>query len=129
MSDPFVIYLDKNRTVSHDIILYQEDGGGLTLNANDKVRLKVFRRDASTPVLDIDSIGALTGGSLITVTNTASAAMATVKFCQADLADILPGIWAAELSVVDSGDSNKIKIAGRGTVAIFGTGGGDIGAI
>ncbi len=127
MTAPFAIYIDKNRTVSEDIVLYQEDGGGLTLNVSDRVRFKVYRRDAATPILDIDTIGTLTGGSIITVTQTASAAMATLKICQVDIASIDPGAYSCEIDVVDSGDSDLIKSAGRGVLVVFGSGGGDIG--
>jgi hypothetical protein len=128
MSTGFEIYFDKNRTVSQDIVLYQADGGGLTLNSGDKVRFRVWRRDQTTPLIDVNNIAALDGGSIVTVTGLASAAMATVKICQADIASVDPGIYDAEIVVVDSGDSNLAKSAGRGICGIFSSGGGSIGA-
>jgi hypothetical protein len=124
----FELFLPKNRTSYHSITLYEADDNGLTLAAEDEVRLKVYRRDQATPILDIDSIGALSNGSIITIDQTASAAMATLKVVQGDIADAVLGAYDAELSVVDSADSNRIKVAEQGTVHILGTGGGDIGA-
>jgi len=123
----FAVFFPKNRTSSQVITLFEADENGLTLNADDKVRFKVWRRDQAVPILDIDSIGALAGGSVITVDQTASAAQVTLKVCQADIASIVPGTYSASVEVVDSGDSNLIKVAEFGTAAFFPSGGGSIG--
>lgn len=123
----FELFFHKNRTGYQSITLYEADDNGLTLAANDEVRLKVYRRDQATPLLDIDSIGALAGGSLISITQTASAATATLLVAQGDISAAALGSYSAELSVIDSADSNRIKVAEQGIVHILGTGGGDIG--
>ena len=124
----FEVFFYKNRTSSDVITLYQADDSGLTLNSGDKVRFKVYRRDQAIPALDIDSIEALSGGSLVTVNQIASAAQVTLKVCQADIASLPPGAYEAEISVVDSGDSNLVKVAEVGSVNILQSGGGDVGA-
>lgn len=123
----FEVFFHKNRTSSDVITLYEADDNGLTLNSGDKIRFKVYRRDQSTPVLDIDSVAALTGGSFITVDQIASAAQVTLKVCQSDISIIVPGAYDAELDVIDSGDSNLIKLAEQGVAHVLGTSGGDIG--
>ena len=124
----FELVCHRGRTNSLVLTLFEADDNGLTLNSDDKVRFKVWRRNNATPVLDIDSIGALSGGSIITVTQTASAAEATLKLCQADTASLDPGVYSAEISVVDSGDSNLLKCAEQGQFLLLPSGGGDIGA-
>lgn len=124
----FEVFFYRNRTSEQVITLFEADGNGLTLNSGDKVRFKIFRRDQATPILDISSIAALTGGSVVTVTQVASAAQATLRVCQADLTDIAAGTYDAEISVVDSADSNLIKLAEVGSANILPTGGGGIGA-
>ena len=123
----FEVFFYKNRTVSETITLYEPDGNGLTLNSGDKVRFKAWRRDQQTPILDIDNIGALSGGSLITVVQVASAAVVTLKVCQADIASVDVGPYDASIEVVDSGDSNLIKVAEHGICHLLPSGGGDIG--
>ncbi len=125
----FELYFYKYRTETQVVTLEEADGNGLTLNAGDKVRFKVWRRDQSTPVLDMDSISALAGGSVVTVTQTASAAEATIKVCQVDVSTLDPGPYSASIEVVDSGDSNLIKMADEGVFQLLATGGGDLGVV
>ncbi|HTI50343.1 MAG TPA: hypothetical protein VL475_05310 [Planctomycetaceae bacterium] len=123
----FELFFQKGRTSSEVVTLYEANGNGLTLYSGDKVRFKVYRRDAATPVLDIDSVGALSGGSLVTVDQIASAAQVTLKMCQGDTSGLTAGAYDAELTVVDSGDSNLIKTVETGLVHFLPSPGGDIG--
>jgi hypothetical protein len=97
------------------------------LGASDKLRFKLFRRDQATPILDLLSGTATSSGSVLTITQTASAAEATLKVAQGDLASIVPGVYSAELSVVDHADSDLIKDADEGIVTILASGGGSVG--
>ncbi len=124
----FEVFFNRRRTESQVITLYQEGGTlGLTLNLADVVRFKMYRRDQATPILDVDSVAATSGGSVIVITQVASAAVVTLTMGQEDL-NIDPGTYESEVSVVDSGDGYKIKLAELGVVHVLGTGGGDIGA-
>lgn len=122
----FELFFRRKRSDTQVVTLYEADGNGLTLNADDEVRFKIYRRNQATPALDIDSVGALTGGSVITITQTASAAQVEILIAQGDTSD-LEGVYSAELSVVDSADGNKIKHCEDGQVTILPSAAGDIG--
>lgn len=123
----FELFFNRNRTSTQSITLYQADGGGLTLGGSDKLRFKLFRRDGATPILDLVSGTATSSGSQLTITQTASAAQATLKIAQGDLATVAPGVYSASLSVVDHADSDLIKDADEGIVTILASGGGSVG--
>jgi hypothetical protein len=123
----FELFFNRNRTSTQSITLEEADGNGLTLGASDKLRFKLFRRDQATPILDLLSGTATSSGSVLTITQTASAAEATLKVAQGDLASIVPGVYSAELSVVDHADSDLIKDADEGIVTILASGGGSVG--
>ena len=116
----------QGRTSSQVVTLYEADADGMALNSGDVVRFKIGRRRGATPDLDMDSAAALSGGSSITVTQTASAAMATIKICGADCGSLI-GTFSAELSVVDTGDGNRIKSVEHGVVNFLPALGGDTG--
>jgi len=123
----FEVFVIRGRT-SYDVItLYEADDNGLTLNSGDVVRFKAWRRNAATPDLDIDSAAALSGGSVVQVNQTASAAVVTLLVAQGDTEGLGVGAYDAEVSVVDSGDSNRIKVAEQGILHVLDSGGGDLG--
>ncbi len=124
----FSVTIYKNRTCDYTVPLDQVDGTDVVLGATDVVRFKVWRRDAATPDLDIDSVAALSGGSLVTIDNIATGAT-TVRFGQGDTSSMDPGVYNAEVSVVDDTETNPldaIKIAEHGIVHLLGSGGGEI---
>ncbi len=121
----FFVRFNKNRTSDDTVNLFETDGTpSITLAATDVVRFKVYRRDAATPLLDLDS-----NGSEITVDELGPSpgASVTLRVTQTDMASLDPGTYAGEISVVDDSDSDFIKHAETGVVFIAGTGGGDIG--
>jgi len=121
------LFFNRNRTSTQSITLYEADGNGLTLGASDKLRFKMFRRDQATPVLDLLSGTATSSGSLLSITQAASAAEGALKIAQGDLASVLPGVYSYEISVVDHADSDLIKDADEGIVTIMASGGGSVG--
>jgi len=123
----FFLRLNKNRTSDDTVSLFEVDGTtSVTLAASDVVRLKVYRRDQATPVLDLDSVG-----SEITVDELGPSptASVTVRVTQTDTENLDPGIYQGEISIVDDSDSDFIKHAESGIVFISGTGGGDVGLL
>ena len=127
----FTVTFVKNRTSDDTITLYESDGTtGITLAATDVVRFKMYRRDTSTPDLDIDSAADSTNGSGITVDQLASAAIATLRIAQADTAGLVPGPYRAEILVVDDSETtpaNAVKSAEQGVAYVLSSGGGDVG--
>lgn len=129
----FFVRFNKNRTSDDTVSLFEADGTtSVTLAATDVVRFKVYRRDQATPVLDLDSDAASPNGSSITIEELgpSTTAFATIRVAQADLLALDPGIYSADISVVDDSETapvDAIKAFEDGTVFISGTGGGDIG--
>lgn len=123
----FAIALAKNRSTQHVVTLFEADGTTpVILASGDKVRFKMFRRDGSTPELDIDNVGALSGGSIIVVDDLDPATI-TLTVAQGDIDETELGTWRGEIDVVDVSDSNRIKHAESGFCFVTETGGGEIG--
>lgn len=126
----FQIAFVKGRTSDDTITLYESDGTtGIALAATDVVRFKVYRRDGSTPDLEISSIAATANGSVVTVTQTASAATATLRIAQGDTSSLIPGPYRAELLVVDDSETapaDAVRSAEQGVALFLSSGGGNI---
>jgi hypothetical protein len=125
----FLLTVYKNRKREYTISLYETDGTtSITLAVTDVVRLKIYRRDAATPVLDLDSAAASANGSVITVDQLGPSPVASVTatFDQADLLLLEPGVYSCEVDVVDDSDGDKILHANTGVIQVMPTGGGDI---
>jgi hypothetical protein len=124
----------QSRTVEHQFTLYLADGATpAALASGDTVRFKVWDV-ADAVVLDVNSAGALAGGSIVTVdvlgTAGVTPAEVTVKLAQADVAGIAAKTYQCELAQVDdSGTSpdDPIIPIGRGTLKVETSAGGDVG--
>lgn len=126
----FEVSVTRNRSKAFSVVLYETDGEtGIVLQASDVVRFKVYRRDGATPTLDLDSVGATASGSVITVDQLTSPATVTVTIAQGDTSSLEPGVWDAEVCVVDDSDSDWIKTAEHGTLLVQQAGAGDIGLV
>ena len=123
----FTLTVYRNRTVANTVTLYQADGTtGVALVSGDKVRLKAYRRNGATPVLDMVSGAALSGGSSITITSLTSPATATVTFDQDDTTSLDPGTYSCEILVMDSADGSRIKHAQQGILYLLPAGAGGV---
>lgn len=124
----FEIRAYAGRTVDFTVPIFEADGSTVIVLTNtDVVRCKVGRGSA-TPDLDIDSVGALTGDSIVTI-DTLDPASVTVRLAQADTAGLL-GIYDIEVSVVDDSETtpaDAIKAAEKGSIGFSPAPGGDIG--
>jgi hypothetical protein len=129
------IEIEANRTCDYSFSLYKANGKPEALNINAKVRFKLSRApDSETPLLDIDSIAALDGGSIATVLDLGVAdmtpAQVKVRFHQNDTKELKPGLnYFGELGIVDVADGGVFKRAGFGSVSIKASPGGDVGAV
>ena len=117
----------KNRTQDFTVTLFEADGEtAVVLAATDEVRFKAYKRDGDTPILDIDSIAALSGGSVLTI-DTLNPASVTLRIAQGDIDDVTLGTYRFDIGVVDDSDSDLLKHAESGILRILESGGGDIG--
>ena len=129
----FEITLHRGRTEQHTINLYESNGTtSITLAVADVVRFKMWRRDQSTPDLDIDSAAATTNGSVVTVDELGAdpVAQVTLKTAEGDMDSIAPGVYDAEFIVQDDSGSDPANPAipvEQGVVYVMATGGGDTG--
>lgn len=129
----FLMTAYKGRTQDFTVNLYEADGEtSITMEATDEVRCKIYRRDAATPVLDLDSVGATASGSVVTIVALGASPVAsvTVRIAQGDTSGLEPGVWSAEIDVVDDSETapaNAIKHVESGTFHLLGSGGGDVG--
>lgn len=117
----------KGRTEDFTIALYESDGStAVTIAASDVVRCKLGRRGVA-PVLDIDSVGALAGGSIVTFTSGTN--NATLRIAQGDTASLESGTYNLEVSLVDDSDSDKIKHAQTHVVHLLDSPLGDVALV
>jgi hypothetical protein len=128
--------VDAGRTCDYDFALYQPNKKPAAIANNAAVRFKLSAAaDDDTPLLDIDSIAALAGGSIITILSRGvqdvTPASVRVRFAQADTQLIEAGAdYVGELGVVDASETsplNAFKRAGYGPVTIKASPGGDVG--
>lgn len=123
------ITLYKNRQSRYTFTMYESDGTtAAAISATDVVRYKIAAADG-TIKLDIDSVGATTNGSIVTVTQTSAPATVEVKFAQLDLAEITAGTYIGELSLVDDSQTSPadpIEPIATGPVLVKVSPGGDV---
>lgn len=125
---PFAFNIVAGKDQDFTGILEDANGNPITITAGSDVLLKLFRGDSATPDLDVNGT-ALTGGT-VTSFNTASSGSLqgswTVKFFGADTSGLNPQTYDAEISLVDAGDSNRLKIVDRGVVSVLGGSAGKV---
>jgi hypothetical protein len=123
----FSLTANVGRTQDFAGTVYEDDGTtAVTGSAVGTVlRFKAYRRNGATPILDLDSIGAASGGSILTFDRTTGAY--TLKIAGGDTAGLPPLVYDAELSLVDTGDSDRIKSVEYGVLNLLEAPGGDIG--
>lgn len=104
MAASFEILAVKDRTTEYQGTIYQADGVTVyNLAASDKLRIKIGRQ-TGTPSLDMLSGTALSGGSLVTITDIGDAntpATYSLLLGQDDLGALNPGPYNIEVNVVD----------------------------
>lgn len=129
MAASFEILAHKSRTNDFTIELKDADGAVVNIAVSDVVRFKVFKREGTTPVMDIDEVAPTALGSVVTRV-TSTPAVVTVRLAQGDLELIHSATYRGECGVVDDSETapaDAIKPASIGLVNIVGSGGGDIG--
>lgn len=128
--------VEKNSTADLVIKLYKEDGDEFALAAGDVVRFKMWplNEDGSAPTLDLDSVGATAGGSIVTIDDVGvdgtTAAQVTVRIAQSDTVSLAKGEYRWELAQVDDSETapaDAYKVAGRGVINLTGSATGDRG--
>jgi len=136
------IEIEVNRTSEHLVKLYKPNRKPAALASGDVVRFKLALTPDGDAVLDIDSVGALDGGSICTIvslgTDDTAPAQIKVRFAQADTLRIVTptadgglglkaGEYFGEVGVVDHADDDAFKRAGYGPVLLKPAPGGDVG--
>ena len=118
----------RNRTFDYAGTLYESDGTTeISLAATDVIRVKVWRRNASTPDIEIDD--SATGNGSVT-TFTAGTGDYTLRIAQGDTSGLLPGVYGIEIAVVDDSETapaNAIKHVEQGLLHITEAPAGDVG--
>lgn len=133
----FELNIPRSRTTSLTGYIYEQDGTTPhVLAAGDKLRFKVYRGAAATPVLDILSGATLAGGTTISIDSVgdvSNPAQYTITFGQADIdaADVMYGPYDAELIVVDVSEGSSPELRNKhtefGVVNFLHSGGGNLG--
>lgn len=116
----FEILLTRERTQEFDISLYGEDGEtGATIDTGDTVRLLIYRRSSSTPLINLLSGAAATAnGSSLTVTTTVPTPSGTIPVVrlhlgEGDLAALVPGApYVVEINLLDNNGSPTDALTG-----------------
>jgi hypothetical protein len=126
----FEFTVTRNRTADKLVRIYEPDGvTPVVLAAADAVRFKLFRRNAATPLVDVVSTSPTASGSRLVV-DSLDPATVTLRLAQGDTASIEPGVYEAEICVVDDSETNPadaIKQAEHGVVHVLGSAGGGVG--
>ena len=129
----FMIHVFKNTTRRYTVDLFEDDGSTESKpTADDEVRVKIGR-STDTPDLEIDSIAALSGGSIVTFTPNTNDVVLLIG--QADIRNLQPGAYDCQILVVDQDDhlgagasmENAIKHVEAGIVFIHPSQGGEFG--
>jgi hypothetical protein len=115
--------------------LYDRDGEPLAIAVDDHVRFKLAATPGATPALDIDSVGATSAGSVVTIevrgTAGVTPASGTVRLAQDDTSGLTARKYTGcELALVDNSETapaDAIKVCGRGTIDLKASPGGDVG--
>lgn len=130
-----VLYRGRTEVIQQEIRQFDKTTK-YQIPASAHVRFKVWSTDEDAPELDIDSVGPTASGSRVTIdargNGSSIDARVTVKIAQGDVtmaasSEDLTYQW--ELSVVDTDDSNLIKVANRGTCEVRGSATGDVGVV
>jgi hypothetical protein len=108
----------EKRTCAYDITINDGNGNAITLAVGDKIRLKIWSEDETTPKLDLVSGTPAAGGS-----NVSAANPTRFTLNQAD-AIWTPRIYSIEVSIVDAGDT-YIRHADSGVFCLHKAPGGD----
>lgn len=116
----FEVFPEKNRKAEWTVTLTDADGNAVNYATGDVVRFKVGRRDG-TPALDLNSDD---DTSNFTVSNGSNEV--TIVLLQGDTSSLKPGPYEAEVALVDTSDSDRIKTAEQGVVHIVHTMGGAV---
>ena len=111
------------RTRNFTGTLVDANGDEIAITAGSNVRFKMFRRVGTVPVLDLGGT-ATPNGSIVTFTS--SSGDYAVRIDQGDSSGISPGPYSVEVSLVDHGDSDKIKHAQFGVITVLGAPAGGI---
>jgi len=126
----FEASVTRNRTADKKVRIFEADGTTpVVLAAEDVVRFKLYRRDQSDPVIDVDSAADTPNGSGIQV-DQLDPAEVTLRLAQGDTAPLDPGVYDAEICVVDASETNPpqaIKAVESGVVYLLPSAGGDVG--
>lgn len=112
------------------IRLVDEDGARCGLGASDVVRFKLATTEGGTPVLDISSTSAGSGGSTVNIVSLGSSsadATGVVELRRGDTSS-LSGKYYFEVDVDDAGDGNRTSQPMRGSIVFRPSMGGNIGA-
>jgi hypothetical protein len=112
---------ERRRACARSITINDCAGSAVTLDTNDKVRLKVGH-SRRTPLIDLLSPTANSNGSSVTTANPT-----TMFLSQTDM-DLEPGIYDIEVAIIDASQSNAIKHAVSGVLAIEAVPLGNVGA-
>jgi hypothetical protein len=126
------IEIEAGRTCDQRFYIYQPNKSPASIHASAVMRFKLSEKASDeTPLLDIDSVEALEGGSIVTIvgrgTQDVTPAEIRVTFDQDDTDELDEGEYFGELGVVDSADGNRFKRCGYGTVLVRASPGGDVG--
>lgn len=117
----FQLNVPRGRKVSWTVQVEDAAGDDSTIASGDVVRFKLYRRNNSTPSLDLNS-----DDDTSNVAFTAGTNDVTLTLLQANTSGLTPDVYSAEVSVVDSSESDAIKQVEDGIVVITATGGGDV---
>lgn len=126
--------IEAGRSCYWEFKLWKPNGRAAAIALTAVVRFKLSQQAGDDPLLDIDSLGSLAGGSIIVVqsrgVDETTPAQVKVCFAQDDTADLEPGEYCGEIGVVDAAETNPLnafKRAGYGTVIVRAAPGGDVG--
>ena len=129
----FSIQATIGRTVEYTFYLYESGGSvPVAIQADDVPRLKIGRGTGS-PLLDIDNIAALAGGSILVIDDLGddeNPAQVRLVLAQDDTADLAQGVYSCELTVVDVDAApidNALLHVETGALNLYPSMGGDTG--
>ena len=104
----------QNRSTDHKAIAIVEPDGTTTIAiaATDKIRFKMGRNDGKALILDLLDGTANANGSKVTRTSLDDAAgVIDIRFGQADIAALTPGIYRGDLMVIDDSETEPANAA------------------
>jgi hypothetical protein len=111
-----LILAHKKRKLIRDITIKDADGATVNPGANDTVRIKIGRVNA-TPLLDISSASDTANGSKVTK-NSPSTGKNRLEIDQRDMDTLNPGVYTLEVSLVDNADAQAIKHVDRQIIVV-----------